>query len=65
MTEPLKKGQKYYPGIGTTLPTDKVDRQLALQELMRKREKAEERLHNKIAKRYVEPGESKGTSKAQ
>ncbi len=47
---------KYYPGFGTTRPLNIVDRQKELQELMERREKAEERLNENIIKKlYVEP----------
>lgn len=59
----MLKGERYIPGFGTTLPTDKIDRQLALQERMKKQAEAEEALNQKIIKElYVEP---KGTSKTK
>ncbi len=47
---------KHYPGFGTTRPFNLVDRQKELQELMERRDKAEERLNENIIKKlYVEP----------
>lgn len=47
---------KHYEGFGTTLPDTKVDRQVALQQMMKRQEEEEQKLHDKIIKKlYVEP----------
>lgn len=52
MTEQLKKGQRVYPGLGVSLPTDKVDRQQALVEQLKRQDNKDQALFNKLGKRY-------------
>lgn len=47
---------KVYPGFGETMPDSKVERQIALQRMMKRQAEHEQALNEKIIKElYVEP----------
>lgn len=57
---------KHYEGFGTTLPVMKAERQVALQQMMKRQEEKEQKLHDKIIKKlYVEPEPAEGIAEIE